>query len=423
MDNFYKTVLFLLSFFLLNPNVRSEIQENPLSSEKQNPKNDKGWGNIHFSGYIQGEMQVGQKDATLFVGAPKALTENTFTRFGIRRGRLKASYTNQIKGWTGNAVIQIDATEKGVEVKDVYFSLSAPGWQWIGIKIGIFNRPFGDEIAYSSRLRETPERSTVFRTLFPGERETGAMLTVSRPETTRIKVKLETGIFGGNGVNRDIDNRKDWISHLSFGMTAPVTWVAGSSFYLGGVYQSTDSLYVMEGERFVRIAGRTGSYATRMYGGFDAKLEFKTGLGKTVLRGEFIAGQQPGTATSTKSPDTDKLPDDIPENDLFRRKFLGWNLYFVQNLFNSAHTVVFRYDGYTPNRKIRGNEIGRPGTFTGAADLRQQNFGIGYIFQFIPQARLMAYYNFAFNETSPYVPGYTQHRQANVFTLRLQYAF
>ena len=96
MDNFYKTIIFFFSFFLFNLNVRSEGREDTFSPDQQNSKNNNGWGNLRFSGYIQGEMEVGQKDATLFVGGPKAPTENTFTRFGILRGRLKASYTNLI---------------------------------------------------------------------------------------------------------------------------------------------------------------------------------------------------------------------------------------------------------------------------------------------------------------------------------------
>lgn len=422
MNDFYKLLpLFLFVLFPLS-GLRGQTSGNDTLPALTQP-GDSRWGKIRFSGYIQGEIEIGQKDATLFVGAPKAPTENTFTRFGIRRGRLKAAYTNYIKGWEGNAVIQIDVTEKGVAVKDVYFSLTEPWWKSVSLQIGIFNRPFGNEIAYSSRLRETPERSTVFRTLFPGERETGAMLTITDPGPRIINTKLETGIFGGNGVNRDTDNRKDWITHLSFGMNHPVKWTFGSSFYLGGVYQPTDSLYIMKGNFFKRIKNRRGSYSKRLYGGIDAGVEIKSCLGKTTLRGEFIAGQQPGTALSSKSPDTGELPENLPENDIYKRKFLGWNLYFVQQILNSAHSIVLRYDGYNPNREISGDEIGRPGSFTGAADLSRQNFGIGYILQFIPQARIMVYYDFAFNEKSPYVPGYTQHRKENIFTLRLQYAF
>ena len=43
---------------------------------------------------------------------------------------------------------------------------------------GVFNRPFGHEIGYSTSGLESPERATIIQYFFPDERDLGAMLTL-----------------------------------------------------------------------------------------------------------------------------------------------------------------------------------------------------------------------------------------------------
>lgn len=128
---------------------------------------------LKVSGYFQTDWQFGQKDASLKVGSPRAESETSFSRFGLRRGRVKFAYTdlNLFGLATGSAVLQLDATEKGVGIKDLYFTVTDPWTGWVTLTSGVFNRPFGYEIAYSSSARETPERSTGCLTLFPEERD------------------------------------------------------------------------------------------------------------------------------------------------------------------------------------------------------------------------------------------------------------
>ncbi len=73
-------------------------------------------------------------------------------------------------------MLQIDAIQTGVTVKDAYVLVTEPWTQSLGFQMGIFDRPFGYEISYSSSSRESPERSRMYQTLFPGERELGAKL-------------------------------------------------------------------------------------------------------------------------------------------------------------------------------------------------------------------------------------------------------
>ncbi|HQQ21085.1 MAG TPA: porin [Bacteroidales bacterium] len=129
---------------------------------------------LKVSGYIQGQYQYGDVDASLNVGSKNTSKDEGYHRMGIRRGRIKFTYDKSI----ASAVFQLDLTEKGVSFKDVYMQIKDPKFSASSIKVGVFDRPFGYEITYSSSSRETPERSQIFRTLFPNERDLGVMVTL-----------------------------------------------------------------------------------------------------------------------------------------------------------------------------------------------------------------------------------------------------
>ncbi|MCD7916396.1 MAG: hypothetical protein LUG96_14820 [Tannerellaceae bacterium] len=138
---------------------------------------------LKVSGYIQTQYQYGQKDASLKVGSANENMEDAFNRIGIRRGRIKFTYEEGI----ASGVFQLDITEKGVSFKDAYLNVKDP---WVGtnaLRAGVFDRPFGYEISYSSSRRESPECSTVFQTLFPDERDLGAMLIL---QPAKFSIKL-----------------------------------------------------------------------------------------------------------------------------------------------------------------------------------------------------------------------------------------
>lgn len=373
---------------------------------------------INLSGYIQGDVQVGQTDAKLKVGAGKTADEDTYTRMGIRRGRVKLSYSDNVRNIATNAVFQLDITEKGIGLKDAYFSLTDPWINWISLKAGVFNRPFGNEISYSSSLRESPERSTGCLALFPGERDLGAALILQGPKGHPLnKLKLETGLFGGNGINLDNDNRKDWISHLSYKQSFDkVQFGIGGSFYYGSVYQGNDTVYEIKDETFIIIndAG-TGKYSNRMYYGADAQLLISTGLGMTNLRVEVISGKQPSSADASSSPSSPTLPS----GKTYRRDFISFVAYFIQDF--GRHSLVLKYDQYDPNIHLSGNEIGLGNSTKG--DIMKQNIGIGYLFRINANLRLMGYFDLALNETSTNLNNYEKDLQDNIFTCRLQYKF
>lgn len=375
-----------------------------------------------ISGYIQGDLQIGQKDAGFKVGATKAdADQSVLNRFGIRRGRIKFANTELELGQVkGTAVFQLDITEKGVGFKDAYFTLTDPWGGWATLKAGVFDRPFGYEVSYSSSSRETPERSTGCLTLFPDERDLGAMFVIQAPKGHVLNsFKLETGLFAGNGIKQETDNRKDWISHLTYKKSYDnFQWGLGGSLYLGGVYQGTNKVYEMAGKEFVAVNNaKIGEYSTRCYYGLDGQFLLNSGAGLTSLRAEMIAGKQPGALGDSKSPNSSTLPT----IDTYRRDFLSYNIYLIQDLGETKHSLVAKFDSYDPNTKLSGDEVGLGGS--GKGDVKRYNLGFGYLYRMSSNFRLMAYYDMAYNEKTQNIAGYNSNIKDNIFTLRLQYKF
>lgn len=375
------------------------------------------------SAYLQGQFQYGEQDATLKVGDSNEHEDKGFSRFGIRRGRIKFEYNDGI----GTGAVQIEANDKGVSFRDLYIGLKDPWLKRNQLMVGVFNRPFGYEIGYSSSGLESPERATIIQYFFPDERDLGAMLTLRTATTSPLSfLRLDAGLFAGNSINRETDSRKDFIGRLgaekSIGNWGK--WGAGCSYYHGFVYNPTTEAYVMEGHRFIQVdKGETGTYMKRQYIGFDAQFSFMTSAGTTTLRGETLFGTQPGIASSSKSPNSGHRPENLPENALYERPFLGAFFYLIQDIGTTPFSAVLKYDLYDPNTKIKGDEAGAADSFTSKTDLSQRTLGVGALYRFSKHIRVQAHYDFNFNEKSRLVKGYESDRKDNVFTLRLQYKF
>lgn len=373
---------------------------------------------LKVSGYIQGQFQWGQEAASLKVGSPNENPENSFNRIGIRRGRVKFTFEESI----AMAVFQLDITDKGeVGIKDAYLNIKDP---WIGsmaFRAGVFDRPFGYEIGYSSSRRESPERSAVFQTLFPDERDLGAMLVLQAPKSSPWSIlKLEAGLFSGNGIKKETDNKKDFIGHLSAAKNwSSVSLSGGMSYYNGRVYQGSQNVYKMDGKKFVLDdnAGNKGSFAKREYVGFDAQLTVKSTIGATQLRGEYLFGKQPGTSSSTKSPNSSNLPT----ADTYVRDFRGGYVMLVQDIADTPFAVVGKFDWYDPNTKVSKDQVGINGT--GKADISRNTLGLGALWNATSSIRVQAYYEFNDNEKTQHIAGFDKNAKDDVFTLRLQYKF
>ena len=288
--------------------------------------------------------------------------------------------------------------------------------------MGVFNRPFGYEIERSSSLRESPERATVITTLFPEERDLGAMVSLQAKKTSPWNIlKLDAGLFAGNGVKSDIKNRKDFIGHLSlnksFNETIKVS--GGVSYYNGSVYQGTKNIYRLQNNAFVvdSTAANKGKHAKREYFGFDAQFGAITKFGLTSISGEFITGTQPGDKSGSKSPNSST----VGTSDTYIRDFSGAYVCLVQDLGKLPFSAVVKYDFYNPNTKVSKNDIGLKRT--GKGDIAYQTTGLGLLWKINNNLRTTAYYEFVKNETSKNLIGYDKDIKDDVFTLRLQYKF
>lgn len=368
--------------------------------------------NLKISGYVQGQWQWAESTGIPAFGDGGSFNSTTNNRFMIRRGRIKFTYTLGIM----QAVFQPDFTEKGVSVKDAYLAITSKN-KFIGGQIGIFDRPFGYEISYSSSLRESPERSRVFLSLFPGERGSGAMLTLKKGEFT-----LNGGLFNGNGIGVETDSQKDFIGRLAWLKKMPNAQVgAAFSYYGGGVINPTDKNFQYQADKgFVETSVRKAAAEKRQYFGLAAQYLQQWGAGTTNIRAEYLTGNQPGTLKANADPSGNSFG--AGTDPLYLRKFTGFYGILVQDLGPTRHSVVLKYDYYDPNTQISGNEIGKLEN-TGAADIAYSTFGVGYLFRWNANIRLMAYYDMVNNEKSDNLKGYESRIKQNVFTARVQVKF
>jgi hypothetical protein len=392
---------------------------------------------LKVSGYIQAQWQLADSAGQMstFSGGP--FPKNSDNRFMLRRGRVKFAYEGKLTQF----VLQIDATEKGVSLKDAYVNFKEPWMQMFAVQAGVFNRPFGYEIAYSSSMRETPERSRVMQTLFPGERDLGAMLTVQPRKDSRFNfIRLNAALVAGNGIAPETDSRKDFIGQLGITKTTKnekLRYGAGISYYNGGYFQETKKVYSMNtladgitnGFTVDSTETNKGEYAKREYFGADAQLSYDWLPGITTLRGEYIFGTQPGTSKLNISPANRIIPD-IGVNDTYIRPFQGGYVYFIQNILHSRHEVLIKYDFLDPNTDVEGTDakssvtIDESTTKTGLgnADVAYSTWGFGYNLRIAANVKLMAYYELVKNESTA-ITGYSNDLKDNVFTLRAQFKF
>jgi hypothetical protein len=402
---------------------------------------------IKFTGYLQTQWRF--TDITLPAsGAPYeigrfsggAFPGNVKNLFAVRRGRIKVAYDNVLTQF----VIQIDAIQTGFTTKDAYMMVTEPWLKAFGLQIGIFDRLFGYEISYSSSVREAPERSRIFQTLFPGERELGAKLFYA-PQTGPLSMfRADVGIFNGSGpTTNEFDNFKDVIGHLALQLpieSAGMELDLGVSGYFGSVRNNTKYLYTMgtlaNGQKgFVSDSATTNlsDGVERTYLGVDAQLYIDVpGIGGAILRGEYITGKQPGTSGSPSTSQT-VSPSSQISGSIYKRNISGWYLTYIQNV-GSQEQLVLKYDVYNPNTDVAAadylptNTSGATGLT--ASDIKFSTFGFGLIHHWDENVKFIFYYEIVKNDelvgvtsTSSALFPYATDVKDNVFTFRVQYKF
>jgi len=384
---------------------------------------------LKFSGYIQSQWQssqldsLGNKSNDMKNGITKNYPEvgtGSYNRFGVRRGRLKATYED----FGCQAVIEFDISESGLKTKDLYLNILDPWVNTFAVKGGVFDRPFGYEIAYSSSKLESPERSRITQMLFPDEKDLGGMLTIQAPKTSPWNVlKLEAGLLSGNAINKDYKSKKDFAAHLTYSKAeANMKYGFGVSMYSGSVLQTNANVYTMSNGAFVlnNTASNLNSFADRSYFGIDGQFSIASDLGLSSIRAEYIQGKQPGASGSSSSPNGYD-PTTAAAFDTYIRKFQGGYINFVQDIAGTKHSIVVKYDWYDPNTDISGRQIGVAAK-TSKTDMAYSTLGLGYLYRLNNNVRLMAYYDIVSNEKIS-VTGFKKDTKDNLVTVRLQYKF
>lgn len=387
--------------------------------------------NLHISAYMQPQYQVAQsKGIDSYEGGNFGTHVNN--RFTLRRARVKIDYIIPSDGRglpKALFTFQFQATERDLDIRDVFVRLYEPKAQNLALTMGLFARPFGYEVNLSSQYRESPERGRASQILVPSERDLGAM--VSYDPQQRVgklpRLKFDMGVFNGQGKSgpAEFDSYKDLISRLTvkpFGLSRRLTLSGGLSFLNGGWRQDTryryeiknvngKSLYVVDSS-----LANIGAKAPRRYYGADAQVVLKHSWGKTEWRAEYWWGIQPGTAATTVNPGTQ------PIGPTYIRNFNGGFFYFLQNIANKNWELMVKYDWYDPNTKVAAGNIGLADTNLSATDIRYGTLGTGITRYFGEHVKILAYYSFVRNEKTA-LRDYTTDLPDDVLTLRMQLRF
>jgi len=273
-------------------------------------------GDIKFSGYIQARYEDHQNSEDASLGSSGAVLQSNDNNIYIRRGRLKVEYqatkSSKFRIYFDGAKDDLKLLEAWIELKKKFGQVETHA------KIGQQNVPFGFEIEYSSSKRDFPERSSVERALFPGERDRLVNLTVKPVPALALNV----AVLNGPGISdktftykSPLADRKDVIGRVRVEQKkGDVHLSGGVSAYMGKQFDKSDTLNF--------------STYKRRYGA-DGQLSAKPfpKLGETSLRAEVMAA------------------------DEFGMRRLGYYVWLAQRLGDWFGAAI-RFDSYDPNTRI-----------------------------------------------------------------------
>jgi hypothetical protein len=402
--------------------------------------------NLKITGWVQAQYQIADTaGAKNFDGGDFPTSSNN--RFMIRRGRVKFTYNAK----NSQYVLQINATERGVNLVEIFAKYTEPWTQSFSLTAGVMNRPFGYEIQQSSADRESPERSRFSQSMLQNERDLGAMLSFQPQHGKPLYgLKIDAGFYNGGGIIvpgtstpagapsgttsvtglTDFDYKKDFMGHIVYYKSLKedkIKFGVGASHYNGGFIAQNNKVYQQittdaAGNK-VWVAKDTSSRSfknkilPRVYYGVEGLFSIKTIIGTTTVRGEYFFGTQTGTDVSNRSPQV--MPTATAA--MYIRQFNAGYAYFIQRIGTSKHEVAFKYEWLDPNTKVSGKDLnGTNGMKEG--EIKYTMFDIGYNLYLTPNVKFLIHYNMVTNETTK-ITGYKKDLKDNIFTIRMQYRF
>ncbi|MFC4211474.1 porin [Pedobacter lithocola] len=395
----------------------------------------KKYGSLSFSGYLQPQFQAAQTNGTQAEYQGGNFGEFTNNRFRLRRGRLRADYMLLTDDGAPSTyfVLQFDGTEQGVAVRDFWGRYYENEWKILAVTLGLSGRPFGNELQLSSSVREAPERGRMSQILMKTERDLGVTFTLNpRWKDAKLKnVSLDFGIYNGQGLAGpgEFDNSKDFILRLSHKTYKfqKFSIAGGISTLQGGLNHRLPVSYKMEKNNNSwymakdSSASKINKVAPRRYYGADIQLATNTESWKSEFRAEVISGLQTGTSTTSTTPGSYPVDDNSIALPYYTRPFNGAYFTFVQTLNSTSNQLIFKYDWYDPNSKVKGQAISTNAGLS-PADIRFHTFGFGFLHHFNMHFKAVLYYDVIKNESTQ-MTDYTRDRKDNVLTLRTQFYF
>jgi hypothetical protein len=165
-----------------------------------------------------------------------------------------------------------------------------------------------------------------------------------------------------------------------------------------------------------------GDKSPRNYAGVNTQLKWKHGWGATEFRVEYWQGVQSAYEYSSETPGSSgQLPGGF-YSPYFVRNFNGAFFYFLQNIINQKHQLGLKFDFYDPNVKVKETQIGQAGSNLNATDIKYSTLGMGYIYYFDNNFKILLWYDLVRNEKT-FLPGFQSDISDNVFTARVKFRF
>ena len=314
---------------------------------------------VSLTGFVHTDFQWHQSSEEQL--DPATRDPLNLTRFLVRRARLRPEVEyGPIAGSIEadfNTVAGAQVRIVGAEVSARWVPEGAAGPLLMGT-VGLFKIPFGLEVPQSDRERFFVERSSVVRSLFPGEYDLGARVR-GEWRFLRYAVALMNGKPIGEAqlsykapiAPRDVMGRVgvDVAPVPAVRIEAGFSGLVGTGFHAGSaatkdqiVWRDTNGDNIAQAGELQIIPGQpaqpSSTFPRQALGG-DVRVTFELPvLGKTQLQGELVW---------SKNLDRLLLPSDPVAlgRDL---RGLGWHLGLTQELTRSFMVGV-RYDRYNPD--------------------------------------------------------------------------
>jgi hypothetical protein len=411
MRNKLKMIILLAGFLTLSFNVRAEDEvTKQISLEDVNGKVEgidetvntlvsdvSTLKKLKISGYFQLEYNKLEASSGLGVN-PYNAKEFDQSGFRVRRGRIKFTYDAGLS----NYVFSADYSNKGFEIKDFYMTITDPWTKNFELQAGIFNRP-NYEVEYSSSSRESMERSKVIATLYPKERDLGAMVTFKNDDWFKFQLAAFNNTYKGD-LSQFWPNYNDaplyYMARITKDFAFPDLGLSidlGAHARLGNVIANVNKVIESENYKVDSTTYKVGDKIGRNWFGAEAQIYWDF-LGGMKLMGEYIMGSN----------------TDEPSTTIRKRDFAGFYAMLVKNITEEWQFAA-KYDGYNPNTAIAESDI------TKSADLSINTLGVGihnYTFQ---NARISLWYDMP--KTTIKTGVVDKDPIDNALTLRLQYKF